>query len=204
MTQFPGLTNPHAASLGSELSIIALALQRCTVQVCSSRYSGGSGIIWHRDGLIVTNAHVASCARVIVKLADGRSYDAVRVAVDGERDLAALQVEAQDLPAAVIGDSKALRVGELVLALGNPQGVFGALSSGIFTGLSSTDANSSQRWVVAALRLAPGNSGGLLANARGQVVGVNTMIAGGLAWAIPSAEVEGFLKRGFTETRYSL
>jgi serine protease Do len=201
MTLFAPLMNPDAASLGSELSVIALALQRCTVQVSSSRYSSGSGVIWHEDGLIVTNAHVASCDRVMVELADGRSLEAVRVAVDTERDLAALHVEAQDLPAAAIGDDLALRVGELVLALGNPQGVFGALSAGIFTGLSSTDT---QRWIVTSLRLAPGNSGGLLANARGQVVGVNTMIAGGLAWAIPSAEVEGFLEGGFTETRYLL
>jgi serine protease Do len=80
--------------------------------------------------------------------------------------------------------------------MGNPQGVIGALTTGIIHEVDPTDAQHRQRWVMADVRLAPGNSGGPLANARGQVIGINTMIAGGLALAVPSNEVERFLKGG--------
>jgi serine protease Do len=163
------------------------------VQVFSRRMSRGSGVIWQPDGLIITNAHVAQDEHVTVELADGRVMEAVRFRVDSRRDLAALRVEATDLPAVTVGDSDALRVGELVLAVGHPQGVVGALTTGIIHTTSSIDTPSGQRWVIADVRLAPGNSGGPLSNAQGQAIGINTMIADGLARAVPSKEVERFL-----------
>jgi serine protease Do len=105
---------------------------------------------------------------------------------DGRRDVAVLQVEASGLQAATMGDANALRVGELVVAVGNPLGFTGAASTGVVHRLSDS-------WVVSQLRLAPGNSGGPLANASGEVVGINTMIAGGLAFAIPSQSVAQLL-----------
>ena len=179
--------------IASSLAEVALELQRCTVQVLSRRMSRGSGVIWQPDGLIITNAHVAQDERVTVELADGRVMQAMRFRVDSRRDLAALRVEATDLPAVTVGDSDALRVGELVLAVGHPQGVVGALTTGVIYAKSPTDTQSRQRWVIADVRLAPGNSGGPLSNAQGQVIGINTMIADGLAWAVPSKEVERFL-----------
>jgi serine protease Do len=192
----PLLTRDASTDIASELAAVALGLHHCTVQVRSPHSGGGSGVIWHSDGLIITNAHVARDERVTVELSDGRVIDAVRTSVDPRRDLAALRIEATDLPVVTVGDSDALRVGELVLAMGNPQGVVGALTTGIIHGVDSTDAQSRNRWIMADVRLAPGNSGGPLANARGQVIGINTMIAGGLALAVPSHEVERFLKGG--------
>lgn len=190
------LISNASAQIASELAAVALELHRCTVQVRSGRIGVGSGVIWHSDGLIITNAHVAQDERVVVELSDGRVMDALRTRIDVRRDLAALQVNAIDLPAVTVADSNALRVGELVLAVGNPQGVFGALTTGIIHEFDPSDTQSRQRWVMADIRLAPGNSGGCLANARGQVIGINTMIAGGLALAVPSNEVEHFLKGG--------
>lgn len=186
MTIFETISTPTSITL--ELAAVAEKLRRSTVQVRSDRLSAGSGVIWNSDGLIITNAHVAPKERASVELNDGRVFEAVVTTKDSHRDLAALQVEATDLPAATIGNSDTLRVGELVMAVGNPLGIVGALTTGII------HATSSQKWVMADVRLLPGNSGGLLANAQGQVIGINTMIADGLALAVPSKVVERFLK----------
>lgn len=138
----------------------------------------GAGVVWRADGLILTNAHVATGA-VSVVLPDRRVLPARLAARDVEHDLAALVVEAIGLSAAEIGDSDTLRVGELVLAVGNPLGVVRALSAGLVHATG-------RRFIQADLRLAPGNSGGPLADARGRVVGLNAMIVGGLALAVPS------------------
>jgi serine protease Do len=182
------------ATPNDELAAVAAALSRSAVQVQSRRLGAGSGVIWYSDGLIITNAHVVRGSRATVKLADGRVFDAACTNRDRQRDLAALKIDATDLPAATIGDSDALRVGELVLAVGNPLGVVGALTTGI---IHATPKNTPRRWVQADIRLAPGNSGGPLANAQGIVIGINTVvIAGGLALAIPSNTVERFLRLG--------
>lgn len=181
-----------------ELATVAAELSRSTVQVCDAfgadkpgRIGNGSGVIW-RSGLIITNAHVIHGSRATVKLSDGRVLDAVCISRDPKRDLAALKVEVSDLPAAIIGDSATLRVGELVLAIGNPNGIKSALTTGIIHAIKLKDASRSQ-WVMADVRLAPGNSGGPLSDARGRVIGINTMIADGLALAVPSNVVERFL-----------
>lgn len=176
-----------ATRITQELATVAAALSRSTVQVRTGRRSAGSGVIWS-DGLIITNAHVISGSSQATVEWDGRVFDAICTSRDTERDLAALTVSAPDLPAANIGDSDALRVGELVLAVGNPLGVSGALTTGII------HAASTDEWIQADVRLAPGNSGGPLADAQGRVVGINSVIAGGLALAVPSNAVERFLR----------
>ncbi len=186
-------------NLGSELAAVAERLCRSTVQVLSARGGVGSGVIWDPDGLIITNAHVAHGSRATVKLLDGRVFEAAVTAKDPARDLAALKVEAADLLAATVGDSDALRVGELVLAVGNPLGLVGALTTGIISCNSALEAPSQQRWVMADVRLSPGNSGGPLADARGQVIGINSMIVGSLALAVPSNAVERFLRTSGAE-----
>lgn len=164
-------------------------LRRSTVQVVVRHQGGGSGVIWSTDGIIVTNAHVVEGAggSVEVELWDGSKLNGKLVKRDRRRDVAVLHVEAPALPAATAGDSNALRVGELVIAVGNPLGFIGAASTGVVHGVHN------RSWVVSQLRLAPGNSGGPLANARGEVVGINTMIAGRLAFAVPSRSVARFL-----------
>ncbi|MGP0073913.1 MAG: S1C family serine protease [Bryobacteraceae bacterium] len=169
-------------------------LRRITVAVKVPQGGGGSGVIWSADGAIVTNAHVVEGAggAVEVELWNGSSLKGKLVKRDPRRDVATLQVDASDLSAATPGDSNALRAGELVIAVGNPMGFIGAASTGVVYGFDR------RSWVVSQLRLAPGNSGGPLANARGEVVGINTMmtrggISGGLAFAIPSNFVKQFL-----------
>jgi len=164
---------------------LAQKLQRSSVEVRSGRRGAGSGIIWSTDGSIVTNAHVIS-RRQTVKLRDGREFQAEVRRHDPKRDLALLHINARDLPAAAIGDSSQLRVGQIVAAIGNPLGVPGAVTTGII------HSRGESRFIQADVRLAPGNSGGMLANTRGEVIGINTMIYAGLALAIPSNTAAAF------------
>jgi serine protease Do len=173
-----------AAPVAAAAAALAARLAGITVEVrshgrgSSAGAPAGAGVVWCGDGLILTNAHVAE-GPVTVVLPDRRVLRARLAARDVEHDLAALVVEATGLSAAEIGDSDALRVGELVLAIGNPHGVVRALSAGLVHAAG-------RRFIQADLRLAPGNSGGPLADARGRVVGLNAMIVGGLAVAVPS------------------
>lgn len=188
------MDTPNNATRATEdLAAVAAALNHSTVQVKSRGFGVGSGVIWN-PSLIITNSHVVRGSRATVELADGRVFDAVCSSRDQNRDLAALKVTATDLPAATIGDSDNLRVGELVLAVGNPLGFVGAVTTGIIYAIATKDTLS--RWVQADIRLAPGNSGGPLADAQGRVIGINSVIAGGLALAVPSNAVERFLRLG--------
>ena len=170
------------------VSAVAESLQRSTVSVRNGRHGGGSGVVWSGDGLIVTNAHVATRRSARIELRDGRSYEGEVVKRDARADLAALRIDARDLDAVAIRDSATLRVGEIVIAVGNPLGLNGSVSCGIVHGPAG-------RWVSADVRLAPGNSGGPLADAMGQVVGVNSMtVAGTIALAVSSNTIRRFLQ----------
>jgi serine protease Do len=146
--------------------------------------------------VVVTNAHVVRGSRVSVQLWDGREFEAAIHARDPRRDLAHLHIDAVNLPAASAADSSELRPGELAIAIGNPLGFVGALATGVIHSVGSVRGLGQQEWVQADVRLAPGNSGGPLADAHGRVVGINTMVAGGLALAIPSNAVRDFLSAG--------
>jgi serine protease Do len=175
---------------------IAERLRRSTVEVhLRGQHAGGSGVIATPDGQIVTNAHVAR-GDAAIRLWDGRELPATLVARDARRDLAVLKIAATGLPAATLGDSSALRVGELVMAIGNPMGFVGALTTGVVHALGSLAGFGSQSWVLADVRLAPGNSGGPLADAYGRVIGINTMIVNGMGAAVPGNAVSTFLRRG--------
>lgn len=182
-------------ALAAATADLAARLRASTVEVRSEERGGGSGVIWRADGLIITNHHVAQIDHPTVVLADGRSFPSHVTARDPERDLAALQIDAGDLPAAEIGDSAAVRVGQLVLAMGHPLGIKGALTMGIVHAVAGA-LGGSTRWVQADVSLAPGNSGGPLVDAEGRVVGINSMIVGGLALAVPSNAVARFLGVG--------
>jgi serine protease Do len=175
---------------------IAEQLRRSTVLIHAGARGTGSGIIWSSDGLVVTNAHVARGSRVTVQLWDGREFEAAIPSRDRRRDLAALRVNATDLPAASAADSSQVRPGELAIAIGNPMGFVGALATGVIQGVGPIHRLGTQSWVQADVRLAPGNSGGPLARADGRIVGINTMVAGRLALAIPSNTVRDFLAAG--------
>lgn len=172
---------------------VAERLRRSTVHISSGRRGHGSGIIIKSDGIVVTNAHVAQFGSLGVTLWDGRSFAAEIISRDLRRDLAILRLPAAGLPAALLGDSNQLRAGELVIAIGNPLGFMGALTAGIVHAVGPLPGLGPRRWVQAGVRLAPGNSGGPLADASGNVVGVNTMVAGRLGLAVPSNDVTRLL-----------
>jgi serine protease Do len=175
---------------------IAEQLRRSTVLIHSGGRGSGSGVIWSSEGLLLTNNHVVHGSRPTVQLWDGREFEAVTQSRDPRRDLAQLRIEAANLPAAIAADSSRVRPGELAIAIGNPMGFVGALATGVIHGVGPIRRLGSQPWVQADVRLAPGNSGGPLADAHGRVVGINTMVAGRLALAIPSNVVLDFLSAG--------
>ena len=168
---------------------IAEQLRRSTVQVTSGRAGQGSGFIVKSEGVIATNAHVIGKAELSVRLWDGSSFPARLTAQSTRRDLALLQIPARNLTHVALANSDELRVGELVMAVGNPFGFTGAVSTGIVHGIGRLPGLGPTKWIQADVQLAPGNSGGPLSDARGNVVGVNTMIAGGLGLAVPANAV---------------
>jgi len=180
---------------------IAEKLRRSTVLVLPGERGNGSGVIWSTDGVIITNAHVARASQMRIQLWDGREFDAALVSRDTRRDLAELRISATNLPAVTTADSAHVRPGELAIAIGNPLGFVGALTTGVIHAVGpmvgplggSLRGFGSQPWVQADVRLAPGNSGGPLADASGRVIGINTMVAGRLALAVPSNAVTHFL-----------
>jgi serine protease Do len=172
---------------------IAEHLRRSTVQVGSGRRGQGSGFIVESDGVIVTNAHVVGNSNLMVRLWDGSSFPASLKTRSTRRDLAVLRIPATNLTAVTLANSDALRVGELVIAVGNPLGFMGAVTTGIVHAIGRRPGLGPTKWVQADVQLAPGNSGGPLADARGNVVGVNTMVAAGLGLAVPANAVARLL-----------
>src|ERR1700730_7905624 len=175
-----------------ELAELAEQLRRVTVEVMDGGTSLGAGVLWPR-GCVVTNAHVARRSVMAVRLVDGRQLEGRLLARDGSADLALLRVAGAGMPAAPIADSEAARVGALVVAIGHPFGVRGALTAGIIHAIGPITPGG-RDWIQAAVRLAPGNSGGPLADAASRVMGLNAMVAGALALAIPMAHVERFVR----------
>jgi serine protease Do len=170
------------------------------VQVRSRGRGAGAGVIWDAEGLVLTNHHVVAGgrrgSRVQVVLHDGRTFDAEVVKRGRDLDLALLRIEEApgDLPAAPVGDSGTLRVGQLVYAIGHPWGRLGAVTAGIVSGVDVVRGPGGKaRYVQSDVALAPGNSGGPLLNARGEVVGINAMIFGRLALSIPSNAASAWL-----------
>jgi serine protease Do len=175
-----------------DLATLAQALQQVTVEVTAQGLPVGSAVLWPA-GFVVTNAHVARHPRLALRAADGRELEGRLVARDRGADLALVKIPGGGLrPATVAGDDS-LRVGALVVAVGHPLGVRGALTAGIVHGIGPLVAGG-RSWIQADLRLAPGNSGGPLADASGRVVGINTMIAGQLALAVPMDQVRLFVR----------
>jgi serine protease Do len=182
------------APLDAELGALAEDLRRVTVRLQIGGAGEGSGVIWRPDGLIVTNAHVARARSATVRLEGGETLEGRVIAREPALDLAALFTGARGLPAARLGDTGRLRPGDLVVALGHPLGVPNAVSLGVVHELvRETDGR--LRWIAADLRLAPGNSGGPLAAVDGRIVGINTLVAAGLGFAVPVSLVNGFLRR---------
>jgi len=175
----------------------------------------GSGFIISKDGQIVTNHHVVDGAEtVVVKLSDGRSFDAKVVGSDPMTDIALIKIEVDvDLPVVAFGKSGALRVGDEVVAVGNPFGLGGTVTSGIVSALSrNINAGPFDDFIQTDASINRGNSGGPLFDNDGQVIGVNTAILSpgggsvGIGFAVPSdlvqtivadLEDDGLVQRGW-------
>jgi serine protease Do len=173
--------------LDADLAAVAARLRLSTVQIVA-RGGHGSGLIASADGIVVTNAHVANSRTARIIMSDGRELPGEVTARAPDRDLAAIRLAATGLPVPEFRDARTLRPGDVVIAVGNPLDLVGAVTTGI---VHSTDTRG--RTVVADLRLLPGNSGGPLADADGRVVGVNAMVVDGLAVAISATVVKRFL-----------
>ena len=156
----------------------------------------GSGVLISSNGYILTNNHVIKGAsEILVALKDGRTAQANIVGVDPETDLAILTISLENLPSIVVGKSDALRVGDVVLAIGNPFGVGQTVTMGIVSakGRSHLGINTFENFIQTDAAINPGNSGGALINASGHLVGINTAIfsksggSQGIGFAIPTA-----------------
>jgi S1-C subfamily serine protease len=194
-------------------------VQRSLIQLRDRRGSIGAGTVWHADGLIVTNAHVVldypqvphpgpGYARghgrkrrhrdLHVVLRDGSEHPARLLAVDEANDLAALAVDADNLPVITPGNSRLLRPGQWVMALGHPWGVPDALTAGVVIAMGGDlpEMQTGREWIALNLRLRPGHSGGPLVDTQGRLVGINTLITGPeVGFAIPVHTVTSFLKQ---------
>ncbi len=163
-----------------------------------ARQGSGSGFVITPDGFAITNSHVvAGRSRLIAETADGDRVDARIVGDDPATDVSLLRLAASDLPAAELGDSATLRVGQLVIAMGSPLGLHSTVSTGVVSALGRSmrgqDGRLIENIIQHAAPINPGNSGGPLLDSRGRVVGVNTAIiafAQGLGFAVPSATAQ--------------
>ena len=158
----------------------------------------GSGVIVRADGYILTNNHVVEGSQQIqVELTDKRVFPAKVIGIDPESDLAVIKIEGDDFPAIAFADSQALQVADVVLAIGNPFGVFGnTVTMGIVSALGRTQVSESspfESFIQTDAAINQGNSGGALVNTNGELVGINSSIFtrtgdfSGIGFAIPSA-----------------
>jgi serine protease Do len=177
----------RAGEVSDALGDLAREVGRNVILVRGSMGSSGSGVIWDRPGLVITNHHVVPGQAAELTIAGGRRLRARVVRRAPALDLAALEVEGELGDGAKVGDSDTLRVGDLVVAVGNPMGERNAPSLGIV-------ASAADDVLRLSITLRPGNSGGALVNARGEVVGIPHMVTGnGLALAVSSRSVRRFL-----------
>jgi serine protease DegS len=162
----------------------------------------GSGVIISKEGYVLTNNHVVEgAAGIEVALRDGRSAEARLVGTDPESDLAVLKIELQDVPTITFRGKKALRVGDVVLAIGNPFGVGQTVTMGIVsaTGRDRVGINTYENFIQTDAAINPGNSGGALIDAMGKLVGINTAIfsksggSQGIGFAIPASIVKDIM-----------
>ena len=183
--------------LDDEVATVVRDARRSLVQVRNRRHGAGAGTVWHPAGLVLTNAHVAGRGPIDVLLSDGRSLPARILARSDTLDLAALTVDARGLPVMEPGESRRVRPGQPVMALGHPWGVVGAVAAGVVIGVGRDwleGAAPEREWIGVSLKLRPGNSGGPLIDGHGKLVGVNTVMTGPeVGLAVPVHVVKAFL-----------
>ena len=194
------MTASVSSRLAQEIAARVDQLRQRTVQVRTQGAATGAGILWTGEesegrGLVITNAHVVRGDRATIELSGGTFARGRVVARDLKRDLAALEVEPWPAIVPLVIRDSPLRVGELLIAIGHPGRLVGAATLGIVQRAETGREGRPPRWIRADVRLAPGFSGGPLADTAGRLVGVNTLMQGGMALAIPAAAVAAWLQR---------
>ena len=196
------------SQLNHDLGELADKVRQSLVQVTVGRRGSGSGVILTLDGLVVTNAHVVSGRRggrpgrrLRVTLPTGAVVEASTLAKDDELDVAVLKLEGElpELQPIEFGDSKALRPGQWVMAMGYPWGVSGAAAGGIVIGAGPDlpeSPGSGRDWIAVDLAIRPGHSGGPLVDHQGRLIGISTMMAGlEVGMAVPSHVIKEFVRK---------
>jgi serine protease Do len=184
-----------ARAASSGLTGLGELLRHIVVEVRSGASGSGAGVVWGGAGLVVTNAHCAPRGASLRVDVDGSWRMARVLAYHPHHDLALLAAPSVSGPLLPIRDPDTLRPGELVFAHGHPLGVRDALAMGVVHTVVRDRRGQGPRWVVADIRLAPGNSGGPLVDAQGRLVGINSMVVGGLGAAVPGTLVQRFVER---------
>lgn len=187
--------DPYSARVAAAVERVGPAVAHIAAQGSDGRPRGiGSGVVFTPDGYLLTNHHVVAGARsFIVSMPDGRRFEAKPVGGDAATDLAVLNLGASSLPYAEFGSSARLKVGQLVIAIGNPLGFQATVTAGIVSALGRSLRAPSGRLIDSVIQtdapLNPGNSGGPLVDGNGRVVGINTAMIGmaqGICFAIGS------------------
>ncbi|MGE3565168.1 MAG: S1C family serine protease [Gammaproteobacteria bacterium] len=165
-----------------------------TTDATRTESSLGSGVILDTAGVVLTNYHVIEGAdQIVVSIADGRAADAQVIGTDPDTDIAVLAIELADLPVVALGDSSAVVVGDIVLAIGNPFGIGQTVTQGIVsaTGRNRVGINTFENFIQTDAAINVGNSGGALVDTRGALIGLNTARADsdGIGFAIPTTTV---------------
>jgi S1-C subfamily serine protease len=188
--------------INSGMDNLVYRLRHSVVHVSNGADGQGSGIVWTEDGLIVTNAHVMRHDVVQATLWDGRTLPARLLAYDQGYDLALLAVRARGLEAIPLGSANDLRPGAWVAAMGFPWGVPDGLTAGVVIGVGRHPGITHYPGdlVKVSFHLRPGHSGGPLVNSRGELVGINTMIAGPeVGLAIPVHIAKAFVHQAIEQ-----
>jgi serine protease Do len=204
----------EAEALDAYSQVVTSVAERLAPSVANLRMrrGGGSGVVITPDGFLLSNAHVVhgSRGRMRATFPDGRDVAVDVIGADPLSDLAVLRAEGTGFTAAELGDAAGLRVGQLVVAIGNPHGLGGSVTAGVVSALGrslpardGTATRVIDDVIQTDAALNPGNSGGALANSRGSVIGINTAVAGvGLGLAIPiNATTRGIVSELMREGR---
>jgi S1-C subfamily serine protease len=211
-----GILDAYSNAVISVADAVGPAVVRVETRGPNGRPGGvGSGVVIAPDGLVLTNSHVVDGAKEVRLLdAEGRTMEARRLGEDPDTDLALLRAgSARDLPHAALGDSKALKRGQLVVAIGNPLGFESTVTAGVISALGRSLRSKNGRLIEDVIQtdaaLNPGNSGGPLVSSRGEVIGINTAVimgAQGICFAVASNTAQfvlseliqhGRVRRGF-------